>query len=267
MRTKPVPPTSPSDPTATPPPAAASSPRTGKTCYFCGQPKTSREHVPPQSFFPDDAKLRVNLITVPSCTEHNQDTSDDDEYIRNIIMMFIGNNAVAAEHFMDKGKRSLERNAPLLAQTVGNAQRVYVGKEGESITPTVAFDVDRKRIDRMLRKMGYALFFHQYKKPWPRALGIMSEHLLMADMRPDASGEFVQKFAPMLPELDFSGQNKAVFQYRFFPPGNTHIPDDNLLHLKFYESFEVWLAPNPGSEGPTLDEFMVNPMPISALGE
>lgn len=267
MSTKPIPQISPSLPTATPPQAAGSSPRPGKVCYFCGQPKTSREHVPPQSFFPDEEALRKNLITVPSCTEHNQDTSDDDEYIRNIILMFIGNNDVAAQHFMDKGKRSLERNAALLAQTVGNARQVYARKEGEPITPTVAFEVDRKRIDRMLRKMGYALFFHQYKKPWPRGLAIMSEHFRMGDMLPDAGGAFVRTFASMLPPQDFLGQNKAVFQYRFFPSKNEDAPDDNLLQLKFYESFEVWLTPDPGSVGPTLDEFMVNPRSISAPAE
>src|SRR5437588_3137057 len=47
------------------------------SCYCCDRPKTSREHVPPLCFFPDEKdkkgapKYRKNLIRVPSCDQHN----------------------------------------------------------------------------------------------------------------------------------------------------------------------------------------------------
>lgn len=52
-------------------------------CYWCGKLATSREHVPPESLFPEnkDIKMisnysyRYNLITVPSCDEHNMSKS------------------------------------------------------------------------------------------------------------------------------------------------------------------------------------------------
>ena len=56
-----------------------------RKCYVCGREATSREHVPPRCFFPDDNRYRKQLITVRSCTEHNEDTSLDDEYVRNVI--------------------------------------------------------------------------------------------------------------------------------------------------------------------------------------
>ena len=31
------------------------------TCYWCGQPATTREHVPPRSFFPDILRLQTGL--------------------------------------------------------------------------------------------------------------------------------------------------------------------------------------------------------------
>jgi hypothetical protein len=47
------------------------------TCYMCDRDASSREHVPPAAFFPeqkespDGKDYRRNLITVPSCSKHN----------------------------------------------------------------------------------------------------------------------------------------------------------------------------------------------------
>ena len=45
-----------------------------KMCYYCGKKASSREHVPPKCIFLDSVdgkKNKNNLITVPSCYEHN----------------------------------------------------------------------------------------------------------------------------------------------------------------------------------------------------
>ena len=93
------------------------------TCYICGQPATSVEHAPAKCFFPEDK--RVNLTTVDSCSVHNEDTSKDDEYVRNIIAMSIGNNQVAYSHFLQKCIKSFERSPKLLQSTTGTKRRVY----------------------------------------------------------------------------------------------------------------------------------------------
>src|ERR1044071_110540 len=56
-----------------------------RECYMCDQAATTKEHVPPRSFFPPEH--RANLITVPSCQRHNNDNSMDVEYVRNIIAL------------------------------------------------------------------------------------------------------------------------------------------------------------------------------------
>jgi hypothetical protein len=48
-------------------------------CAYCGAPKVSEDHVPPKNIFSADRK---NLITVPSCYEHNGKWSDLDEKFR-----------------------------------------------------------------------------------------------------------------------------------------------------------------------------------------
>lgn len=125
-------------------------------CYFCGAPQTSAEHAPAQSFFPKGHRL--NLITVPSCATHNEQTSLDDEYVRNIIAMLIGNNAVAERHFLDKCLRSLRRSPGLSAQTLGKSRPVYTSQNNGPQIPTTAFSIDRLRVDRVLKKIAYALF-------------------------------------------------------------------------------------------------------------
>src|SRR5262249_38328640 len=57
------------------------------TCFMCDKPATTKDHIPPLCFFPEQkdipkgANYRKNLITVPACDEHNSKTSMDDEYL------------------------------------------------------------------------------------------------------------------------------------------------------------------------------------------
>jgi len=55
-------------------------------CYMCDLPGTTDEHIPPRAIFPEakDAEgrnYRIDLITVPSCPDHNTAKSDDDEFL------------------------------------------------------------------------------------------------------------------------------------------------------------------------------------------
>ncbi|MDC5072991.1 hypothetical protein NRA08_18095, partial [Acinetobacter baumannii] len=60
------------------------------TCYMCDAEATTVEHVPPKCIFPESKDLssadklldfRKQLITVPSCDDHNGKKSKDDEYL------------------------------------------------------------------------------------------------------------------------------------------------------------------------------------------
>src|SRR5215510_6190671 len=95
-------------------------------CYMCDQPAMSREHVPPRSFFP--VGRRDNLWTVPSCAEHNLENSTDVEYVRNVVCVQRGSNAVAEESF-EVAKRSWTRSPGLFHQTFHDVQAIVL--EGE----------------------------------------------------------------------------------------------------------------------------------------
>src|ERR1700730_2480473 len=89
------------------------------TCYWCGRPASSREHVPPLSFFPTGK--RTGLITVPSCYDHNEALSALDEQFRFYVQACC-DSAAAMEVFDSKTLRGLER--PEAAKLV---QKLYEG--------------------------------------------------------------------------------------------------------------------------------------------
>jgi hypothetical protein len=53
-------------------------------CYYCGNKKTSREHLPPQQIF---RGFKVDCMTVPSCDKHNTKKTGDDEAIVKSMLM------------------------------------------------------------------------------------------------------------------------------------------------------------------------------------
>jgi len=68
-------------------------------CYMCDLPGTTVEHVPPRSIFPESKDVggqdyRKNLITVLSCPAHNNQKSQDDEFLMVSLAGIIGNIAL-----------------------------------------------------------------------------------------------------------------------------------------------------------------------------
>jgi len=200
-------------------------------CYLCGREPESREHVPAKGFFPNKTSYRKQLITVPSCDRHNQDTSADDEYVRNVITAHRGNNSVAFRQFTQKVVKSLRLDISKF------------GKPRKIQTPqgTVhAFEIDRAILDRVLRKMGYALFFHDFKYQWNRELIILSKHLVYADLSHDDYGRLLESVEKQLPELPSNGENPQVFKYASMKTGER--AEDTIFRLTFYEGFTVWIT-------------------------
>ena len=221
-------------------------------CYICGKPSTSDEHAPARCFFPKGK--RNQLITVRSCAEHNEDTSDDDEYVRNLIVMSLGNNSVALDHFKDKGVGSFNHSTALLVETTGVKKTVYIQENDDTLTPTYAFKIDRKRINFILSKIAYALFFWKYRTPWNRSLNVATEFLLTEDQdTDDLLNDLIQEAKEFDHLLKYMGANPDVFQFVFLSSEETD-PHDQILRLKFYEGFEAWILPVQGSNAPSWEK-------------
>src|SRR5713226_181962 len=118
-------------------------------CYMCEAIATSVEHVPPKCFFPKG--YRANLITVPSCTAHNEQNSKDVEYVRNVISTQHGCTNKAAAKAFETAKRSFDKSVKLANRTFRDLRRVLV--EGQE---TGAFPVDLARHKNVMRAIAYA---------------------------------------------------------------------------------------------------------------
>lgn len=204
-------------------------------CYMCDNESTSIEHTPPRGFFP--VGNRNNLVTVPACQTHNEDTSKDDEYVRNIITMSIENNETSINHFFDKSLRSFQRSPGLAANVRNSLKEVSYYK-----LDAHAFQIDRPRFDRIIRKISYALFYHEYGYTWERLLAATTNQLKMPDMTVDHLGEMFKGLLEDLDTLDFKGENSQVFKYAFLDFGDA--PHDKALFMLFYEGFPFWIIPD-----------------------
>jgi hypothetical protein len=203
---------------------------------MCSKEKSSSEHAPARCFFPKDK--RINLITVDSCAEHNEDTSKDDLYVKNIITM-IGGNSTAYQHFQHKTMESFKESPRLFASTTEKQYQVIVNEAVET-----AIEVEKDRIDLVMRKIAYAIFYYKYNKIWFRKLITIMPSLKVKGLKSfnsDEFGQLIEKFQGDHIPI-YEGSNPTVFQYAFIKM-NDDI-NNNFLRMKFYEGCEVWIIPD-----------------------
>jgi len=219
-----------------------------KTCYICGKSKESREHVPAKCFFPED--LRDNLITVPSCKEHNEDTSEYDNYSLFVIVSNFGNNEHAENKFLISWIKSLKHDKTLYQKIFGKGTDVcYDGVK------TKAFEIDREKFDFTMRKIAYGLYFNEYGKPWNRELEIVTKNLKDKNLQVSGKDTVIQDdfkngFENALSALKYKGDNPEIFQFGFLADENNS--DDMILVMNFYENFEIYAMSLPNTNGPKL---------------
>jgi hypothetical protein len=206
-------------------------------CYRCENVAESSEHVPPKCFFPKE--MRVNLFTVPSCKIHNEDTSKDDEYVRNIISMSRGVNEVGKKHFLDKGSKSLSKSLGLLSLTMKNPKKMNWIKEDDS-TSSVTYEIDAYRFEKVMEKIAYGLYYHKFGIKWDSELTISTKHFVREDYGKDEVSLFMDNHEGLKKIKRTYGINPDVFQFCFF---NFRENNFLLLLLKFYDFFEVWVVP------------------------
>ena len=206
-----------------------------RECYLCSSDAVSREHVPAQCFFPED--FRVNLVTVPSCEKHNNDTTLDDEYIRYVIAMSHCSNKIAVNHYKGKISRSSKSLENLVTK---NPNFLKLNKEDDS-TQSLTFEVDRERFNRTIKKIAYGLYYHKYNKTWGRVLEVSTEHLITLNYEKDVIATYAQLQKTRLKNgIKYEGSNPKVFQFSILEFPNLN---EEAIIMNFYENFEVWAFP------------------------
>lgn len=196
------------------------------TCYMCDGPATSVEHAPAQCFFPKG--YRVNLITVPSCSVHNNETSKDDEYVRGIVVSCSGNNNIALDHWRGSVRKSYLHSPKLFLKTFNK----QLG---------TTFFHDRKRVDEVMIKIAYALYFKEYNKRWQSYPTPYYHNFHFDDGKTDIE-ERLPDYKNIPVWHQFKGANQSVFKYQFFD-GKVNGQPNCVLRMMFYEGFEVIIIP------------------------
>jgi hypothetical protein len=212
------------------------------TCYMCDSVETSREHVPPLCFFPEAKKfgqdLRRNLITVPSCDQHNSQKSKDDEFLRSVILMTPGNNEAGQHQFAWKLLPATSRKPHAYRPFFIDKGTVAQGKGR-------ALQINRDRFNRCIDHLARALFFHAYKRKWKLPIITFSPNFFsginLDDMVPhQPSMRAIEASRQFLSNEPNRGENPDVFQYRI-RYGEDGADEGFACAAIFYGAFEIFL--------------------------
>ena len=213
------------------------------TCYMCERPATSKEHVPPDCFFPsqrdlpDMPNLRRNLITVPSCDEHNLKKSGDDEYLLAILLAHHENNPIAERMFNAKVINGALERRPHLART--HFRGLSPVLLGDSLGGR--FFVDQPRFNTAMERIARGIYFYHYKKHNPLPCKILSPALTSVNSpRSSEVNAALQQWRrysqPALAGVRRYGDNPSVFYYCALQREDAR---EAAIHLVFYEGVTV----------------------------
>lgn len=220
-----------------------------ESCYWCGAPSVSREHVPPKCLFPEqkDTKkiytqsFRSHLITVPSCEKHNLSKSNDDEYLMMCLASKVGNNDVAYIHTVTKLHRAILRHPDIL-----NIEEESIIDAGEAKFPIAFVKVDNYRLAYSFEAIARGLYYHEHGRQYLGDCIILSNIFLNYSEDDDDFNAIKQIRMISLIEKEqihwgtcVKGENPKVFTYQFSPIDGF---DAQTVALTFYEKTRVYVC-------------------------
>lgn len=217
------------------------------SCYRCNAPAVSVEHVPPKCLFPERADvsgndLRKNLITVPSCNEHNAGKSDDDEFLMVSLAGVIGNNSVGYRHKFGKVERALRRRSYRLLSKVllGEHTLHQLPLDNNRFVEVIWGTPDVERLTRCFEHIGYGLHYHHFGRQFS---GTLRVHLGFLQ-HPEGNARTFNAMIRARAEIDLAGQptlgaNPDVFRFIVSEPDSF---STFLMKLHFYGGLEVYVA-------------------------
>jgi hypothetical protein len=192
-------------------------------CYYCGREATSDEHVPPKGIFPeakdcDGVDYRKQLITVPSCDDHNSAKTLNDEYLLVLLTLNTFKNAVGQGQFDTKMVRIVRRKPDFVAKILKDIQPITILDTSQNIIERArAFRVDISRYRSILEHIARGLWYYKYSRRFDMSLDVYINGL-----RYNGQEAHYLEFARAEEELFLlhkdapsEGANPEVFRYRF----------------------------------------------------
>jgi hypothetical protein len=213
---------------------------------MCDELAVSGEHVPPKCIFPEQKDLpsgqdlRVNLLKVPSCKEHNNSKSSDDHYLLCVLAMNLPANEVAKDHFLSKIQRSILRDKELLSRYFPKkVDVVVVNEETGKSESSLALAIDDKKFDTSIDMLSRALYFSHFKKKYLEGVSVRPDFLLtMDDVGRNKEIHTMSKaYDSFFQDKPFFGENPSVFKYQVYEADDDRC--DSIFRLYFYGSGKI----------------------------
>lgn len=205
---------------------------------MCDKIATSKEHAPPKCFFPEfkdipDKNYRINLITVPSCDEHNSKKSQNDSYILAVIAAHFENNKIATNHYATKILQSLNNDLGLQRVIKKSSYKVAYKEQ-----QTLALLIDMNRFFEELSNITRAIYFNKYSEKLISKIQIHIPQMLneYLEVRNDVKA-IANVFETLIAGCEYEGENPEIFSFKLFRIPNPHLVVYKML---FYEKFEIY---------------------------
>jgi len=214
---------------------------------MCNSEATSVEHAPPKCIFPrqrdlpEGVNLRDQLITVPSCDEHNQNRSQDDEYLLYSLVINVASNEIAQNHFFAAIMRAINRNPALIQRYTRTAVPVTIedpetGERADSFAVSIEYERFEQSIDNLAR----AIYFQHYQEKLLTPITIQPEIILRtldpAYAHVNAMVNEISRASDVFFEnSEFHGNNPGVFKYQI----DQDAAGSKMMRLHFYDNAKI----------------------------
>ena len=212
-------------------------------CYWCSNPAVGDEHIPPKGLFPKGH--RNNLITVRSCSKHNQDFSKIDERMRFYMTSMGGESEIAKKHFDDKTMRGLKRKESR-GLAIDLVTSKFTTTEGETMFRENAINWD-KYFEKIIR----GLYFYHFNSNLNAPTHFFSNKIMMLMLSANAIFYYKTIEYKLLDKwIQGNPKNKEIFDYKYY---YSEKENQFLTVMKFYEHHEVIGISLP--DGKNIDDY------------
>lgn len=189
--------------------------RDRRFCAYCGEPKSTKDHVPPAGVFGDllDSDHSVNLITVPSCDGCNHPESKDDAHFRDALSIAASAspNELIPAAVRAAIRRSIEHAGNEFETPIRNflrrAQEGWLALDGSMLLQRVkAIPVQWGRIRRTVERTARGLYWHHRGSRLPEGFDVT----VIGDKERNTFGRFQMEIFCEVAGSALIGQKRIV---------------------------------------------------------
>jgi hypothetical protein len=215
----------------------------GKTCVYCGIPKSSQtgDHIFAREFFLPDR--RKNLPQVPACEKCNNEKSGLEHYLT-AILPFGGRHADAFTNLEKMTPPRLEKNKKLLHQISGKREYIWAEENG-IFRLSMKIPFDSCKLDKLFCLIVKGLIWHHWKVLLTSNIFVRAGSIMKA-----AEQLFQNFFNGISSQRVNNDLGKGTIRYEGIQ--SVECPYLSLWKFSFYGGLKFGDDPKAPSETPTL---------------